>query len=304
LSHPSNIRFYERAQIDTDRWDRFIKGSPQYRLYASSSWLDHLSPNWGALINTSYSVVMPLTIKKKYGIPYLAQPRFTQQLGLYSDAPLSPAAATDFFDRAAQLFPFAEIFSNLPADPTTPALRNYILPLNASYADIRKRYSRSLINNSLKPVAKNKLICQTHTDTGAAIEMYRRLYQQRMGVTHSAFRKLEALAGHLAKKECCFTRQVISPGGAPLAISLFFKDEQRIYNLCSATPPEGRKLHANYFLYDTLIREFAGSGLILDFEGSTIPGIAAFYRKFGAVPEPYYFIKWNRLRWPLKIFKK
>ncbi|MGJ7031386.1 hypothetical protein [Niabella hirudinis] len=304
MNPSSNIRFYERAHIDTDRWDSFIKNSPQYRLYALSSWLDHLSPGWGALINSDHSVVMPLTIKRKYGITYLAQPRFTQQLGLYSNAPLLPVVTAAFLNYAQQLFPFAEIFLNVSTGSATPGLRNYILPLGPAYADIRAQYSHSLINNSLKPAAKNQLVYDTHTDIRMAVETYRRLYQQRMGVATAAFCKLEALAVDLEKKGACFTRRVTTAGGTLAAVSLFFIDGQRIYNLCSATPPVGRRTHANYHLYDTLIREFAGSDLILDFEGSNIPGIAAFYKKFGAVPEPYYFAKWNHLKWPYKIFKK
>ncbi|MBZ4192112.1 GNAT family N-acetyltransferase [Niabella beijingensis] len=301
----STIRFFKRAEIDTTRWDAFIKNSAQYRIYALSNWLDHLSPGWSALINADYSVVMPLPVKKKYGISYLAQPRFTQQLGLYSARPLSPAVAEDFLYHAAHLFSFAEIFLNTGTGSDAPAEKdNYILPLNNPYPEIRSRYSRSLTDNSLRPASKNQLKYIQQTDTAAAIDQYRQLYQQRMGLEDAAYHQLEVLAAAMKKTGNCFTRQVIITEGRPVATSLFFIDRQRIYNLCSATPPEGRKLNANYFLYDQLIREFAGSGLILDFEGSTIPGIAAFYKKFGAHPEPYYFVKWNRLKWPLKIFKK
>ena len=89
-----------------------------------------------------------------------------------------------------------------------------------------------------------------------------------------------------------------------LAISLFFFDSRRIYNVVSSVTVAGRKLNANYFLYDELIKEFSEKKIILDYEGSNVPGIEMFYRKFGATPEPYYFLKWNDLKWPLKLFKK
>jgi hypothetical protein len=52
-----------------------------------------------------------------------------------------------------------------------------------------------------------------------------------------------------------------------------------------------------------LIKEFAGQPIILDFEGSDIPGIAQFNKSFGAEKEFYFKIKINRLPWWLKLLK-
>jgi hypothetical protein len=100
------------------------------------------------------------------------------------------------------------------------------------------------------------------------------------------------------------TRKVELPGSGILAIALLLQDSGRLYNIMSTTLPEGRRLEANHFLFEQLIREFANSDLILDFEGSDIAGIANFYKKFGAVSEPYFFVRFNNLPWPIKHFKK
>ncbi|MCF3107824.1 hypothetical protein LL912_03435 [Niabella sp. CC-SYL272] len=304
-THTAHIRFYNRDAIDAGRWDAFVKKSSQYRIYALSTWLDHLAPNWGALINEDYSVVMPLTAKKKYGIRYLAQPRFTQQLGFYTQHPEVMEAGELFLQQAMHLYAFGDVWLNTPVESVSCFERkNYVLPLQASYAEIHRRYSKSLVHNSLKPALKQQFIYDAELDIINAINAYQQGYQQRMQLVNRDYIPLRNLAEVLSPSGNCFTRTVKDEKGALLAISLFFCDHQRIYNLCSATTLSGRKRNANYFLYDQLIREFSGSGLILDFEGSSIPGIEAFYKKFGAVPEPYYSVKWNRLRWPLKIFKK
>jgi hypothetical protein len=81
-------------------------------------------------------------------------------------------------------------------------------------------------------------------------------------------------------------------------------DGRRIYFILSSVTEAGKKNQANHFLVDHIIREFAGKDLVFDFEGSDIPGIAEFYLGFGAVDQPYYFLKWNHLPWLYRIFKK
>jgi hypothetical protein len=77
-----------------------------------------------------------------------------------------------------------------------------------------------------------------------------------------------------------------------------------LYNICGCITSEGKSLRANDFLYDKIIEEFAGSELILDFEGSDIKGIAGFYKKFNPISQPYPFVKFNQLHPLIKMFKK
>ncbi|MDP2115636.1 MAG: hypothetical protein Q8K69_16440, partial [Bacteroidota bacterium] len=71
-----------------------------------------------------------------------------------------------------------------------------------------------------------------------------------------------------------------------------------------ASNEEGKKVNAMHKIVDQFIQEHSGSLLTLDFEGSSIPGIARFYAGFGSEPEQYYCLKSNRLPIPLRWFKK
>ena len=53
-----------------------------------------------------------------------------------------------------------------------------------------------------------------------------------------------------------------------------------------------------------MIKEFSGSDIIFDFEGSDIEGIKFFYEKFNAVNEPYFFYHYNNLPKLLQLIKK
>jgi hypothetical protein len=54
------------------------------------------------------------------------------------------------------------------------------------------------------------------------------------------------------------------------------------------------------FLFDNVINEFAGTQVVLDFEGSNDENLARFYRGFGAKEVYYKVLKYNMLPFPLK----
>lgn len=125
-----------------------------------------------------------------------------------------------------------------------------------------------------------------------------------MGARSEDYDAFTKLATQLMQSGEGFIRKVNLSSGELLAIGFFAKDKHRIYNLTSTTLPNGRTLEANHFLFDQLIREFSGSGLLLDCEGSDLQGIARFYQKFGAVNQPYFFWKSNRLPAILRWWKR
>jgi hypothetical protein len=90
-----------------------------------------------------------------------------------------------------------------------------------------------------------------------------------------------------------------------LYYSLFYiVTGRRITLLFTSTSGESRDKKAGYVMIDHLIREFAGTGMVLDFAGSSVPGVAQFISSFGAARIPYYRYLHNRLPWPLRVFKE
>ena len=65
----------------------------------------------------------------------------------------------------------------------------------------------------------------------------------------------------------------------------------------------GKKLEANYFLYFNLLSFYTNKNYIFDFEGSEIPGIAAFYQKFNPEKEIYNEVKINNLTKIIRLLK-
>src|SRR5690554_8139686 len=75
-------------EIDKKRWDEGIARSTHPLVYADSWYLDIMSPQWEAVVSDDYSILWPLTLNRKYKLPMLMQPMFTQQLGVFSSLPL------------------------------------------------------------------------------------------------------------------------------------------------------------------------------------------------------------------------
>jgi ribosomal protein S18 len=324
----NHIRYLRRQEIDIARWDACMAAAPNGLIYGHSFYLDHMTDGqWDALVLEDYSAIMPLTWRRRAGIRYLYQPAFTQQTGIFSPGSLSPALVGAFLDRLGHHFRFAEIFLNYTNSPSAPlrAHSNFILPLDASYQQLSGQYKKDLVRN-LQSAARAQLNYSKEEDLRTALDGYRRQYEVRTPhVKEEDYRRFEKLCFFLQEKGQVLIRAVTGQRQEVLATALLLRDAApapegspipdaassvkqtfipRLYLLQSTTMPAGRQVEANHFLLDGLVKEWAGNSLLLDFEGSDLPGIAHFYRNFGSRDQPYFFYRYNNLPWPLRLLKK
>ncbi|HSF44895.1 MAG TPA: hypothetical protein VLA58_02760 [Chitinophagaceae bacterium] len=294
------IRFLEREKVNTDAWDALIRRSSNGLVYALSGFLDNLSPGWCALVSDNFDAVMPLTQRKKYGISYLYQPPFLQQLGIFGITNAETNAL--FISTAKKHYQFAEINLNTTNPcPGTIARQNFVLSLDRPYDEIAAGFSTAHSKNLKR--AGNAGLRYVHSQ---AIESNVNLNYSLIGSSISTVKRFHydaiiALAGTVS--DHVMSREVWKDEDLQ-ASCVCFVDHRRIYFILSTVTETGKHHQANHFLIDQLIREYSGQQRILDLEGSDIPGVAEFYKGFGAINEPYYFLKWNNLPWPLKLLKK
>jgi hypothetical protein len=295
------ISYLKHADIDEGKWDKCIADSPNGLIYAHSYYLDIMSKNWDALILNDYEAVMPLTWNKKFGISYLRQPPFTQQLGIFGNIVFDEEITDLFISKALQTFPFAEINLNYANEYKNNAAKkcNLILHLNRSFHEIENDFRKDFVNQ----IKKNKLNYESSDDIEKVIQLFKENYGHRLRIAQNAYHHWFSLCKHLHSTGEILVRKVLSAKGELISIALLLKDQRRIYYVMSATLPAGRKQHANYFLLYHLIKEFAGQDLIFDFEGSEISSIKSFFLKFGPVEQPYPFVKINNLSFPKKWMK-
>lgn len=114
------------------------------------------------------------------------------------------------------------------------------------------------------------------------------------GVADWAYDILRNLITELSKRKLITLRYACRNGRID-AGALFVYEGNRIIYLFNAASETGRRGNARTLLIDQLIQEKAGMELVFDFESPEKLAIRDFYRSFGAVEEPFYELRWNRL---------
>ena len=303
------LHYILQQDIDKKKWDRNLSKCSNRLIYATSLYLDTMAGSWDAIIYGDYEILMPLPIRKKFGFRYVYAPAFTQQLGaFYVNAPPSSfyTAAFELILTKTSLIEYPLNYSNRDAvkSEQTYLRSNFTICLQSDFSTLSALLLPAF-TKTLRKLAKNKFYYVPSLNYNYAIQLYKTLYQAKQkSIKPADYNNFSVLVETLARRQQVVCRQVVDVENNVLAIALLLKDDLRLYNLIPCTTAVGRKLTANYLLYQELIKEFSEQNLILDFEGSDVAGIANFYKKMGPDNEPYPFIKINALPKIIKWIKQ
>jgi len=289
--------------IDKSKWDECVNHSPNGLIYAESVYLDAMAPGWQGIIADDYSAVMPLCHRSKLGIPYLYQPAFCQQGGIFFKTGTIQDYEADFFQILKSHYRFAEInlnFSHENFADINPLKKgnNYLRLLSVKgYPDY--------INVRLRRLRKFEMKYRITGDFKNIITAYRLLYANRISsITRQDFDGFTRLCQKLHNEGRLIMREVWDVNEKKLLAScILLSGQGRIYNLINNLFPEGRPKLANYFLFQQIFEEFAESGKIFDFEGSDLKGVGYFYEKFSTGNQPFYKFRYNNLPGYIKWLK-
>lgn len=307
MALPGNIRYLPHRDIDKEKWDGCISRATNGLIYAYSFYLDAFAAGWDALVYGEYEAVMPLTHNRKFGIRYLYQPFITAQLGVFG-MQLTNETIARFITEAGKRFRYIDISLNSGNNLSSPyegitQRVNYTLRLDKSYAALSDGYSENLRRN-IRKAEQAGLVMKKGFDVEKVIQLaVQQMKQQgnKPGEIVNSFRRLYKF---LAEKEMATTYGIFSADGALLASCIFFFSHQRAYYILVGNDPAGRDSGASHALLDAFIKDNAGKNMLLDFEGSDIPGLAQFYSSYGAIKEKYPALKINRLPFFLRWLKK
>ena len=272
-------------QIDKRKYDACIVHARNGTLYASSWYLDITAPEWQLLATPDYSFVMPLPLKRKYGLPYILHPLLSQQLGLFSPEKITPNILNEFLKKIPTVYCILQLNAgNLFERNDFQVRMNYLLDLSPNYREIKNRYHGNT-NSNLKKTAKNHLAVDQTLNFESLLEIFAEHSLHYTGAVLETAKRLvrEADIRNQLRIRCVRKEET----GEILAGIFFFQWKNRFYYLFPVSSPEGKKLHAMRFLIDRFIAEWAGSNYMIDFEGSSVPSVAQFYQNFGAVAEMY-----------------
>ncbi|TVR89297.1 MAG: GNAT family N-acetyltransferase [Saprospirales bacterium] len=302
------IKLVQRSNLNLEAYNRVVTGCSSGLPYAESWFLDALvGGNWKVLVSGDFEAVMPVPVKRSarhFFKRIIAQPIMCQQLGVYG---FSEAPHTGFSDLYQQLYnmrPFGYSFNFHEEPPEAPPglnlvkMPNYVIPLNKPHMELYDGYSTNLRRN-LRKAQKAGLrfvfsrdeklagdLIRLKNGAGRPVGQWFKLGSRKpVKYGKPALRLMEAAI----EREKGFFAKVFLDREL-LSIAFFVKTSTRLVYLIAATQPGGKALGAGHFLVDGVIKKYAGRRVVLDFEGSKVPGIARFFKMFGSVEQPYHHL--------------
>ncbi|QKG80435.1 hypothetical protein [Tenuifilum thalassicum] len=288
MSRIPEIVFVTREEIIDELWNKGIESAFNSNIYAYTWYLDIVSPGWSALITDNYDYLFPLPTKKKYGINYIIQPLYCQQLGLYSSKHITPELVDTFIDNIPSKFKYVNINLNIhnktdKHKSDTNSRVTYMLDLLNYDDQIFPKYKENTKRNILKAFAKNHTITTSLTPS-EFISFYK--YNGHIESPAKEIKIIKQLIECLIRQQKLTLLGCINQSNEIGSVALFAENNDTIYYLLGARNKR-IKSSSLHFLLDYQIKNRSGLGKTLDFEGSMIPSIAHFFSGFGAKPCKY-----------------
>ena len=308
------LKYLKHSEIDLTLWDYCVQNSAQPMVYAYSGYLEvSTAGNWDALVELrqgKYVSVFPLPYKKRLGICFTYQPFHSQQLGLFT----TPESQETSVENYLKLIPkhFRKVYLQLNTENTFalgPLPRGFSsvprvtfhLTLVYEYSVLKESFTTNLKRSIKKAKKENYEVTETQN-----LPDLIKLYRQTRG---KELKDVKDRHYALFEKQYAFLLQnalvqlsEIRKNGELIAGAVFLKQPGKLIFLFSATSEAGKQHGAMPFLLTRLIKQFAGTSTVLDFEGSSIPNLARFYSSFGAKPVTYLSVTRNNLPWYSRWF--
>ncbi|NLJ06628.1 MAG: hypothetical protein GX437_03045 [Sphingobacteriales bacterium] len=298
------IEFLPNHAINKSLWDQRISTAQNPRVYALSRYLDAVFPEWWALLSNDYQEIMPVFPKKKFGLNYLHQPMYVQQSGIFFQQKSEFFRSEEFIKAIPEKYKYIDVhlnFKNLPPKGIKLYKEkkiNQLLRLDRGYEELYGKFSESHRKN-IRRSKKYKLFMKELTE----YDLFFDFKQQFPGEYRESMSVLKKICQNLDYQNIKVF-SVLDENQNTHAVALFIYWNNTLTWLSSGVSHEARENKALFFLVDKLIDQFAGSKMILDFAGSSLPGVWYFNNGFGAADEIYYHITLNRLPLIIKRLKK
>ena len=301
------LKLLKHKEIDKAKWDDCISNAANGRIYALSWYLDEMCPNWSAIVTEDYKFIMPLPVRKKWGITYIFQPAFTQQLGIFSRENCSEDVIEKFIQEITRNFNYAEINFNsqnvLGANLQHKIKKNYLLPLDDTYENLQKAFSRSA-NRNISKAIKNNIVIEESNDCAQLLKLHRQRYANTVS-NKEDLASLQKLLQKATQNKMAHYFYARNASGEFIASSGYLTFKDRVIFLVNGNINEGLASGATHLLKDRAIKKFSNQELIMDFEGSETASFARFYEQYGAKNlEMYSYFKFNNLPKVLRLIKK
>jgi hypothetical protein len=290
------VKYLDRTEIDRNAWNECVKSGSLNWVYAYFEYLDGVCyEQWGALVafeGTKYAGVFPLPFRKKWGIYYVYQPYFCQQLGVFGNFEIlqnhgfNTAAFLKLIPRKflrvhLAVHSFCGNLENVPRRP------NYVIPAGFTPDEFNKDARKNL--KSLEG-----LVYRETSDLWKVLEIYDTAWgRENMFTWANTYEGFEQALQKLSPASYYAFNAIKNDQVIGAAIFLISGD--RIHYVCGAPTSEGREIGIIHGIINHVCEKYFSHKI--DLEGSSIPTVAQFYKKFNPMEEHFFRIEQNFRMW-------
>jgi hypothetical protein len=301
------INYINRKDLEVGKYNDCIENSIQSRIYAFSWYLDIVADNWGVLVQNDYEAVMPIPWKRKYGIKYVYPLLWVLELGVF------------YADNKTKIAPFLAILFNkfrfveskLNSTEKFISRKNQLvgkqfqtLSLKEVYPAIYSKYRKDRKKDIRKAVHLD-LIEKWNDIPDKLIVLFKNNVGKRTpNILEHDYTILENLMLACLERKVGEILSIYDKNSNLVASGFFIKHKDVVTILVSSTDFKNRNNGANTFLIDRAIFKFQKNFNTFNFGGSSIKSIAKYFLSFGAKTEDYQQVKYNKLPFLLRFFKK
>lgn len=297
------VRLYHRHEIIDNQWNTFLNHSPQNIIYAYSWYLDAVTTKWCAFVleeDEEWQAVMPIPLKKKWGIWVVEQPLFCQILGVFHKNEVIKTNSQLLENALYEHFKYVSVYNGQNLVNFQKTLFTHTIHLNRSYKEIQAAFNNDRLNN-LRIGQNFGWKLDESEDLAPLIELFKENHVHKIegGVSEKAYIQLQKLYQVLKTNAevriiYCKQKNQIEAG------AMFVIFQNRIIYLFNAASKIGRKGNARTLLISKMLEEFQNSEYVFDFESPELQSVVDFYLSFGSEPQSFGSIRYNRMPFPIR----
>lgn len=304
--------------------------------------MDGICPNWEGIVlqkSDEYVAVLPLPVKKKYGISFLQQPLFAQQLGVFSVQKLSISEIEDFFAllqkkfRLVSDYPFNILnyqeykisFEKIFGEKSLKRHMTHHLPLQGNYEKIRQGYKKDTKYRINQAKRENFEIIKS-TNIDLLYDFFEKSVVLENGISSEARPILKKVFNILKKRNLAELYYIKNQEKEIVSGILFVKSQSLhstkwIYLFNAANPSMKERNESRRWFLDKFIQEKNNEvnknnfdiqsndvsffpSIVLDFESAQELEVARFYASFGSEAQSFFVLNYNRLSFYIRHIQK
>lgn len=282
----------KRKNLDLEKYSKALNESLNYRIYAEHWYLDLLTDEkWECWVYGDYEVIMPIPLQYKFGIKFVLQPIYCQQLGVFYREEISDELFKEFESKLHKYRVRAYHFNEENTERYEPEgvkRVNYVLDLNRPYEEVVSSFSKSTKWN-LKQFSKSNKEVLNENISNFNLMAFKK---ENSKFNFSSENLLRVLRKSNENNRLEF--KTIVENSEIQAFGAFLSSKSRIIYINSASNNFGKKIAAPTGILTTVMKEHSEQHKSIDFEGSSNSKIAYFFSGFGA--EEKFYIRYSNSR--------